>query len=94
MLRKKSNLKISKVSDVIKFFLTEKIFPLILGGGGLTAIGDLFFKKATSHSLFDCQIIISTDSHLLLLQEAKEHERIGSVHCFASLGINLEVHTL
>lgn len=32
MLRKKSNLKISKVSDVIKFFLTEKIFPLIFGG--------------------------------------------------------------
>lgn len=32
MLRKKRNLKISKVSDVIKFFLTEKIFPLIFEG--------------------------------------------------------------
>lgn len=45
MLRKKRNLKISEVSDVIKFFLTEKILPLILWGG-LTAIGDLFFKKS------------------------------------------------
>lgn len=72
----------------------QRKYSLWFLGGGLTAIGDLFFKKATSHSLFDCQIIISTDSHLLLLQEAKEHERIGSVHCFASLGINLEVHTL
>lgn len=44
MLRKKRNLKISKVSDVIKFFLSEKVFSLILWGG-LTAIRNLFFKR-------------------------------------------------